>query len=169
MKKSVVFSLVAFTGVLLLWSPKARTAGSDEAEIRQLQDRWTKAFRAKDINGIMSIYETGSDLVAYDIVPPLQYTGFDAYKKDYQDFLDQFQGALDVEVRDVSIIAGDTVAFSRGLERISGTLKSGDKFDSWMRFTECYRKSDGHWLAVHDHISVPVDFASGKALLDLKP
>jgi len=169
MKTSFVFLVMALAGVLLFWSPRARTAANDEAEIRQLLDQWTKAFRTKDIHGIMSIYETGNDLVAYDIVPPLQYTGFDAYKKDYQDFLDQFQGGLDVEVREVSIVAGDTVAFSRGLERITGTLKSGEKFDAWMRFTECYRKSHGHWLAIHDHISVPVDFASGKALLDLKP
>jgi len=169
MKNSIVFCVVALAGVLLLWSPKARTAANDEAEIRQLQDQWTKAFRMKDINGIMSVYETGNNLIAYDIVPPLQYAGFDAYKKDYEDFLDQFQSALDVEMRNVSIIAGDTVAFSRGLERISGTLKGGEKFDSWIRFTQCYRKTHGRWLAVHDHISVPVDFASGKALLDLKP
>jgi hypothetical protein len=63
MKKSIVFSVLALAGVLLLWITKARTAANDEAEIRQLQDRWTKAFRAKDINGIMSIYEP-SDLVA---------------------------------------------------------------------------------------------------------
>jgi ketosteroid isomerase-like protein len=44
----------------------------------------------------------------------------------------------------VTVIAGDTVAFSRGLERVTGTLKNGQKFDAWMRFTECYRKTKGH-------------------------
>jgi len=169
MRKSGAFLVVAFACLLFLWTPRARTAVSDEAEIRQLLDRWTKAFRAKDIKGIMSIYEPGQELVAYDVVPPLQYTGFDAYEKDYQEFLNQFQGPLDVEMRGLTITAGDTVAFSRGLERITGTLKNGEKFDAWLRFTECYRKSNGHWLAIHDHISVPVDLDSGKALLDLKP
>jgi hypothetical protein len=28
---------------------------------------------------------------------------------------------------------------------------------------------NGKWLIVHDHISVPADFESGKAMLDLKP
>jgi ketosteroid isomerase-like protein len=169
MKKFVAFSVLALACVSLLWIPRAHTAANDEAEIRQLLDRWTKAFRSRDLKGIMSIYEPGQILVAYDIVPPLQYTGFDAYKKDYQEFLDQFQGAMDIEVRDLSIIVGDTVAFSRGLERMSGTLKNGEKFDAWVRFTECYRKINGHWLAIHDHISVPVDLNSGKAVLDLKP
>ena len=117
----------------------------------------------------MSIYEPGEGLIAYDIVPPLQYSGFDAYKKDYQQFLDQFQGGLDVEYRGLSIITGDNVAFSHGLERMIGTLKSGEKFDTWVRFTEGYRKTNGHWRAIHDHISVPVDLATGKAFLNLEP
>jgi ketosteroid isomerase-like protein len=102
-------------------------------------------------------------------VPPLQYIGYDAYKKDYQEFFDQFQGPIGVEYPDIKIVAGDTVAFSRGLERITGTLKNGQKLDTWVRFTECYRKTNGHWLAIHDHISVPVDLDTGKAALDLKP
>lgn len=169
MKKFIAISALGLACVSLLWMPMARTADNDKAEIRQLLDRWAKAFRARDLKGIMSIYEPGQALVAYDIVAPLQYTGFDAYKKDYQEFLDQFQGGIDIEYRDLSIIAGDSVAFSRGLERMSGTLKNGEKFDAWVRFTECYRKTNGHWLAIHDHISVPVDLNSGKAALDLKP
>ena len=169
MKKFIAISVLGLAWVSLLWLPMARTAENDQAEIRQLLDRWAKAIRVRDLKGIMSIYEPGQALVAYDIVPPLQYTGFDAYKKDYQEFLDQFQGGIDIEYRDLSILAGDSVAFSRGLERMSGTLKSGEKFDAWVRFTECYRKTNGHWLAIHDHISVPVDLNSGKAVLDLKP
>ncbi|MCU1318438.1 MAG: hypothetical protein JWN63_3760 [Candidatus Acidoferrum typicum] len=170
MKKFVAFSAVTLVWVLLLWTPKARTAANQEAEIRRLLDRWAKAFHARDLDGIMSIYEPGQALVSFDIVAPLQYVGFEAYKNDYQEFLDQFQGTIDVEFRDLNIIAGDTVAFSRGLERMTGTLKkNGQKFDAWVRFTECYRKTNGHWLAIHDHISVPVDLDNGKAALDLKP
>jgi hypothetical protein len=31
------------------------------------------------------------------------------------------------------------------------------------------RKIDGNWLIVHDHVSVPIDRQSGKALLNLEP
>jgi uncharacterized protein (TIGR02246 family) len=168
MKKFTAIILL-LVGILLLGMPAARTSQNDEAEIRQLLDRWAKAARTKDLAGIMSLYEPGEELVAYDIVPPLQYTGYEAYKKDYQEFLDQFQGGIEVEYRGLKIITGDNIAFSRGLERMSGRLKGGEKFDTWVRFTECYRKHDGHWLAIHDHISVPVDLATGKANLNLKP
>src|ERR1700719_1823201 len=169
MKKFVAFSVVTLGCALLLWMPKARTAANNEAEIRRLLDRWAKAFHARDLDGIMSIYEPGDALVAYDIVAPLQYTGFKAYKKDYQEFLDQFEGPVEVTYPDVKILAGDTVAFSHGLERMTGTLKNGQKFDAWVRFTEGYRKTNGRWLAIHDHISVPVDLDTGKAVLDAKP
>jgi len=62
--------------------------------------------------------------VAFDVVPPLQYVGFETYKKDYQEFLDQCQGTIDVEYRDLNIVAGNTVAFGRGLERMIGTLRT---------------------------------------------
>jgi uncharacterized protein (TIGR02246 family) len=169
MKKLVPFFLLTLACVAFLLIPKARTAANNEAEIRKVLDQWAKAFHARDLNGIMSIYEPGDALVSYDIVPPLQYSGYEAYKKDYQEFLDQFQGPVDIEYRDLKIAAGDTVAFSRGLERMTGTLKNGQKFDTWVRFTECYRKTNGRWLAIHDHISVPVDLDTGKAVLDAKP
>jgi uncharacterized protein (TIGR02246 family) len=169
MKKLTAISILLVACILISGMPQAHTAENDQAEIRQLLDRWEKAAKRKDLAAIMSIYAPGQELVAYDIVPPLQYTGFDAYKKDYQEFLDQFQGGIDVEYHDLKIVTSDNLAFSRGLERMSGTLKSGEKFDAWVRFTECYRKTNGHWLAIHDHISVPVDLATGKAVLNLHP
>jgi ketosteroid isomerase-like protein len=86
MRRFVPFFVLTLACASILWIPKARTAANDEAEVRQLLDRWAKAFHARDLNGIMSIYEPGDALVSYDIVPPLQYTGFEAYKKDYQEF-----------------------------------------------------------------------------------
>jgi uncharacterized protein (TIGR02246 family) len=169
MRKFVLLFLLMLVCAAVVYIPKARTAANNEAEIRKVLDQWAKAFHARDLNGIMSIYEPGDALVSYDIVPPLQYSGYEAYKKDYQEFLDQFQGPVDIEYRDLKIVAGDTVAFSRGLERMTGTLKNGQKFDTWIRFTECYRKTNGRWLAIHDHISVPVNLETGKAVLDAKP
>ena len=48
-------------------------------------------------------------------------------------------------------------------------LKNGNEVGFWVRWTACFRKIDGNWLIVHDHVSVPTDFATGKALLDLEP
>ena len=50
-----------------------------------------------------------------------------------------------------------------------GTLHNGTRTDLWLRWTAGLRKIDGVWLIAHDQVSVPVDFASGRALFDLQP
>jgi uncharacterized protein (TIGR02246 family) len=147
----------------------ARAANDNEAEIQALIDRWTNAFEAGDIDGIMSNYAPGDTVIAYDVVPPLQYTGKDAYRKDYLEFLAQYDGPVHVETRDTHIVTSGDVGFMYGLERFTGKLKNGQQSDLWLRVTSGFRKMNGKWLIVHDHVSVPIDFESGKAMLDLKP
>jgi ketosteroid isomerase-like protein len=79
-----------------------------------------------------------------------------------------FERPLDYEIRDLTISVGDDVAFGHSLNRITGTSKDGKKNDGWVRFTVCFRKIDGNWLIVHDHVPVPLDPASGKASLNLE-
>ena len=165
MKRAFLFLFAMCLG----FSAAAGAATKDEAAIKALLDHWAQAVHDHDVNAIMANYQPGDALVSYDLVPPLQYKGYDAYKKDYEEFLAQYDGPITIEFRDLVIETDSKLAFARGLERMTGTMKSGDHVDPWFRFTECYRKVNGHWLAVHDHVSVPVDLATGKAALDLKP
>lgn len=146
-----------------------KSTQANEAEVRQVIERWAKAFRAHDLDGIMSVYAPGDAVIAYDVAPPLQYQVNAAYRKDYAAFFAQYEGPMEFEARDVRVVAGDDLAFYHALERMSGTLKGGEKFAMWVRATSCLKKIHGRWLIVHDHISVPADFETGKAALDLKP
>ena len=150
-------------------APHTTTSNKNDAEIRALWDRWAKAFEARDLEGIMALYAPGDAVVAYDVVPPLQYKGKDAYRKDYQEFLAQYDGPVHVEYRDMRIVSSGDVGFIHALERFTGKMKNGQSVDFWLRATSGLRKINGKWLIVHDHVSVPVDFDTGKALLDQKP
>lgn len=141
-------------------------ATNNEAQIRELIDQFAKAFRAKDVNGIMAFFAT--EIVSFDILPPLQAVGAETFVTHWQEFFGSYQ-TLDVEFPDVRVAAQDDVAFSYCLHRVKGTLKSGQNTDWWLRWTACYRKINGKWLIVHEQVSVPVDFNSGKAMLDLMP
>jgi uncharacterized protein (TIGR02246 family) len=136
-------------------------------EIRGWLDRWLKAFKDKDADAVMALY--ADDVIAYDVVPPLQYVGKAAYRADYQQFFSQYDSNLNVEIRDLHVGATGDLGYAAGLELISGTLKHGQKSAVWLRFTSLLRKSDGRWLDFQDHVSVPVEIESGKAMLDLKP
>ena len=38
-----------------------------------------------------------------------------------------------------------------------------------VRVTDVYKKINGNWLAVHEHVSVPVDLDTGQPDLTSKP
>ena len=139
----------------------------NEAAIRGLIDGFVKAIRAKDINGVMSVF--APEIVSFDLGPPLQHGGGEPFLKRWQELFESYQNPIDYEARDLSITAGDDMAFSHSLNRMSGTMKNGQKTDRWLRWTACYRKINGKWLIVHEQVSVPVDLGNGKAMLDLKP
>jgi uncharacterized protein (TIGR02246 family) len=139
----------------------------DEAQIRQRIGTLTEALRAMDLERVMSIY--APDIVSFDIVPPLRHVGAEAKKKNWANAFAMFQRPLGYEIRDLTITMGDDVAFGHSLNRINGTLKNGNRTDLWLRWTACFRKIDGNWLIAHDQASVPLDFESGRALLNLTP
>jgi len=145
----------------------ANVDDNDAQEIRGWIDRWTKAVSAKDVDRVMELYT--DDVVAYDVVPPLQYIGKGAYRADFQQFFAQYESDLRVETRDLHVGGNGDLGYATGLQMISGTLKHGQKSGVWVRFTSLYRKVNGKWLDFHDHVSVPVEIESGKAMLELKP
>lgn len=170
MKHCIIVSLsLVAVGLLMVHAQtkSAPQAETGEAGIRAWLDQWTQVFASKNVDGIMALY--ADDVVAYDVVPPLQYVGKQAYRKDYESFLAQYQGNLHAEVKDLHIGASGDLGYATGLELIGGTLTNGQKSEVWLRFTSLYRKVNGKWLDFHDHVSVPADMESGKAMLELKP
>ena len=145
-----------------------KSKGTDEVQIRQLINGWAKALRTKDIDRVMSHY--APNILLFDLAPPLQYKGADAYRKNWEEWFASWQGPIGYEIHNLSITVGDEAAFSHSLNRISGTRTSGEKTDVWVRATACRRKIKGKWLITHEHISVPFYMdGSYRAAVDLKP
>ena len=138
-----------------------------EAEIRALMEEQARAVRAGDVEGSVSNY--APDVLLFDVVRPLQSVGSDAARKRLAEWFASIQGPIGYELRDLSISAGDDVAFGHSLNRVSATTTDGRKLDMWWRATICYRRIDGAWMVTHEHASVPFDIASGRASLDLEP
>jgi uncharacterized protein (TIGR02246 family) len=140
---------------------------SEEAEIKRVIEAGVEALRAKNIEGVMSCY--APEVVLFDIVPPLRYVGADALRKLWEAVFSSYQGPIGYDIADLSITVGDDVAFTHSLNRISGTMNTGQQTALWVRGTVCFRKINGKWLVVHEQDSVPVDLQTGRAALDLKP
>jgi uncharacterized protein (TIGR02246 family) len=170
MKKSgVALSALLIVGTLC---PVAGgdTKAKDEAEIRTLEQRFAAAFKAKDVNAIMASYVPDESLFVFDVIPPRQYVGAKAYRKDWEDFFASFPGPVETfEINDLKVMTDGNLAFSHSIQRAVVTDKDGKKADITFRLTDVYRKINGKWLIVHEHVSVPVDLATGKADLSSKP
>jgi ketosteroid isomerase-like protein len=168
---------VFLTGVIAaaLWvcvSAALRTtrAGKEamtESIIRERVEGWAKAFRARDIDGIMAFY--ADDIVSFDLGPPLRYAGTEAKRRAWQAAFASYTGPIGYEVRELSVTTNGDLAFVHSLNRVSGTLASGHPASLWLRWTAGFRRTDGVWLIEHDHVSVPADVAQGQAALNLEP
>ncbi|MEU4680379.1 nuclear transport factor 2 family protein [Micromonospora sp. NPDC023737] len=139
----------------------------DEAGIRRQIETVVERVTAKDVEGLKQLY--APDVVSFDIEPPLRHVGTAAKLAAWTRVFEFFD-RLAYEVRDLTLVVGDDVAFGYGYARTSGTLRNGTATDGmWVRITYCFQRIDGDWLITHDHVSVPLDIASGKGVVDLQP
>ena len=138
-----------------------------EALIRQRVEDWAKAVSAKDIDRVLSFY--APNIVSFDLDPPLRYAGADTKRRAWQEFFAVHAGPIVYEVRELSVATDGELAFVHSLNHVNGMLASGHASDMWVRWTACFRRIDGVWLVVHDHVSVPADLGHGKAVLNLTP
>lgn len=165
MQKTIAIGLAV--SAMLTLANVARA--DDKADITALENRFAAGIRAKDPEAVMANYIPGETLVVFDIIPPRQYVGNDAYKKDWAGV---FAGCADspkMEISDLDITSDGKLAFSHSIQHFVCTDAKGGKLDLTMRATDAYKKVNGKWLIVHEHFSAPVDLATGKADLTSKP
>jgi uncharacterized protein (TIGR02246 family) len=145
----------------------ARAQMKDEQEIRALEDRFAAAANAKDLDAIMKVYVPGNDLFVFDVGVPRQHVGWEDYKKDWHDFLAMIPGPIKFTVGDLSVMSDGKIAYGHSIQHVSWTVTDGSSMDMTVRVTDVYRKIDGKWLIVQEHVSVPIDFSSGKPMPDM--
>ena len=84
-----------------------------EAQIRAQLDDWARTTRAKDIDGIVSLY--APDILAFDCHPQPQFKGVDALKQHLEACLPCMQGPMVFEIHGLKTTARDDVAFCHSL------------------------------------------------------
>ncbi|MFD5712876.1 YybH family protein [Streptomyces pharetrae] len=128
---------------------------SSESQVRALLESRVDASRTKDVDRLMSHYS--SDIVYYDVVPPMQYTGHEQLRRNFVRWFDEYDGPISLETRDLTVVTDSDVAFAHMLHLDSGTRKNGVRSAIWVRSTVCCRRSGGSWLITHEHVSLPID------------
>ena len=143
----------------------AATPSKEEAQIRERLDAWTKALHAKDLDALMALY--APDTITFDLMPPHQVPDADHYRKNFERWFAAMPDPIYYEIHDLRV-TGDDVAFCHGVSHVNGTRANGEKADYWVRVTVGFEKRNGQWLMIHDHVSMPIDMETRKAVSDLR-
>jgi ketosteroid isomerase-like protein len=115
----------------------------------------------------MSFYSP--DIVYFDLVTPLRHTGSAAVRSNFLRWFDSWKSSIGVEIRDLHVLVSGDIAAAHMLHRTSGTLKDGREVGYWVRVTVCCQRINDRFLIVHEHVSLPIDLTSGRAVTDLLP
>lgn len=130
-------------------------ANEDVQAIRKLIDDWSAAVRRRDYDGALKKHSP--DILMFDVPPPFQSEGIDAYRKTWDLF---FRWMVDPPVysfSDLRITAGTDVAFVTAHGKCAGVEADGTRIDLDFRLTVGLRKSAGEWMIVHEHHSLPAN------------
>lgn len=128
------------------------TTQHDEAEIRRLIAAWSAALEAKDVDAMTADYLP--DSVMYDAIPPYKTVGKAAIREAWAICLPYFPEKFKSEHRDINIHVSGDLALVHGLHHFVPTPADDPLGPNWMRVTVGYRRVDGKWKVIHEHISV---------------
>ncbi|MCY4053058.1 MAG: nuclear transport factor 2 family protein [Hyphomicrobiales bacterium] len=123
-------------------------------EVREVLDNWGKALFQKDLEAMHKSYVENCRL--FDVKASLK--GVENAKETWKKLLPYFDKPQ-IEYRDLEIHATDDMAVVHFRNRITGTVEPmpEEMANVWLRGTVCYKKIDGVWKCIHEHISFPVD------------
>lgn len=130
-------------------------AEAAERKIKMLIEAWADAVRRHDLPGILAHH--AQDIVMFDVPPPLQSRGLDDYKKTWDLFFRYHEPSQAFDVEELTITAGEDVAFAVAIMRCgSGTVSGPPEPGGFpFRLTIGLRRIEGDWRIVHEHHSVP--------------
>lgn len=94
-------------------------SAKDEVAIRKLVENWASAVRRKDLDAILANHSP--NMLMFDVPPPLESKGLEAYKRTWDLFFSWAHDPVVFNIKEMSVTAGDDVAFVTALMRCAGT------------------------------------------------
>ena len=125
----------------------------DELAIRNLVEDWASAIRRKDLGGILRHH--ASSMLMFDVPPPLRSERLEAYERIWDLFFTASPDPVVFDVREMTVAAGDDVAFVAALMRCAVREPNGEFAPLDFRLTIGLRKIDDQWTVLHEHHSIP--------------
>jgi len=134
---------------------KQRASSKDETEIQALIEKWAKAVREENREGIRADHD--SEILMFDVPPPFLSRGLDAYMETWETFFSQAEKPIAFNLHNMEITAGEEVAFATAIGRCVNVDPKGKREELEFRLTMGLQKIDGRWRVMHEHHSLPAE------------
>ena len=129
-----------------------RSDDTGEAQIRGLVQHWAQAVHAGVIEQV--VMDHAEDIVMFDVPPPHRgLRGLAAYRAAWPDFFQWQAGGGCFEIDELSVTAGDEVAYAFALLRCDTAEGLSERPDLRLRLTLGLRCDAGRWVVAHEHHS----------------
>ena len=128
-------------------------ASADEAAIRTLVQDWAAAVRREDMEAVLSRHT--SDLLMFDVPPPFQVRGIDAYRETWKSFFGWSHDPVPFNIQTMDIVAGGDVAVVMATVKCAEPYANGQPMPLDFRLTIGLRRVGGEWTVLHEHHSEP--------------
>lgn len=131
------------------------TNPQDAADVREVVEAWASAVRREDYDAILRNHSP--DMVMFDVPPPFQSKGIEAYRKTWDTFFSWSSERVPYAFTEMNITAGSDVAFVVATMRCAEPGPNGEQVGLNFRLTMGLRKIDGRWIITHEHHSIPAE------------
>lgn len=138
---------------ILSMTPDGKTGDSIKSVIRRRVEEVAQAIRDKDLERLMTFY--AREVEIFDVRFSLNVLGAAAYRNNFEQWFDSFEGPIGFEHHNLRIAVDEGVAFCHYLALVTGARPGGRTSGYWARGTTCFERREGEWLVTHEHISTP--------------
>ncbi|KAA6465241.1 SgcJ/EcaC family oxidoreductase [Acidobacteria bacterium AB60] len=130
-----------------------QSSSREHQAIREVVESWAAAVRRKDFEAILKNHS--SDIVMFDVPPPIQSKGIEAYKTTWDLFFSCSGDSVIFDINTMTIFADKEIAFVIALMHCTEPGPGGERKGLDFRLTIGLQKIDDQWTIVHEHHSVP--------------
>src|SRR5215831_20415137 len=88
-------------------------SNTEEIQVKVLLEAWADAVRRHDVPAILAHHEP--DMVMFDLPPPLQCKGIEAYEQTWDLFFRCHKPGTAFDIRELAVTAGKDVAFAAAI------------------------------------------------------
>lgn len=147
-------------------SPALAAGARPSSEVTAITAIEHEMAAAQDVQGVTRTW--ARNVVWYDLGPPPELDGKAAAVKETAAQFKPIKN-LRTKILRMSVGASGNLGYAFSTQEFICDLKQGGPgLDFIFRETDIFRKESGRWRLIHQHLSVPVNLATGKPVITNK-